>query len=54
MEPAASDKGSRAHAVAGAITVAVARPRLQPLVSLRLLLGPVCRRLLDKNLVVGF
>ena len=26
MEPAASDKGSRAHAVAGAITVAVARP----------------------------
>jgi hypothetical protein len=47
-------KASCAHAVAGAITVAVARPRLQPLVSLRLLLGPVCRRLLDKNLVVGF
>ncbi|MGC1891455.1 MAG: DUF1214 domain-containing protein [Stellaceae bacterium] len=46
MEPAAGDEGRRAHAIAGAITVLVARPRLQPLVSLRLLLGPVCQRLL--------
>jgi hypothetical protein len=49
MEPPAGNKGSRAHVVAGAITVVVARPRLQPLVPLRLLLSPVCRRLLDKT-----
>jgi hypothetical protein len=49
VEPAASDEGSRAHAVAGAITVAFNWAAVQHLVSLRLPLGSVCRRLLDKT-----
>src|SRR5580704_8986703 len=41
MEPAAGNEGSRAHAIAGAITVVVAPLRFQHLVSLRWLLGSV-------------
>ena len=54
MEPAAGNEGSRAHAVAGAITVAIARRRFQHLVSLRLLLGSVYLSPIEKSHNVTF